>query len=72
AAVIERAKTVLAGLENSKAAGKAAVPELPLFTAVPPSAPQISPAEEALKALSPDDLSPKEALEALYKLKGLL
>ncbi|MCD8571317.1 MAG: DNA mismatch repair protein MutS [Alphaproteobacteria bacterium] len=72
AAVIERAKTVLAGLENSKAAGKAAVPELPLFTAVPPPAPQISPAEEALKALSPDDLSPKEALEALYKLKGLL
>ena len=26
----------------------------------------------ALEALSPDDLSPREALEALYRLKGTL
>ena len=31
-----------------------------------------SPAEEALAALAPDDLSPKEALDALYRLRALL
>jgi DNA mismatch repair protein MutS len=33
---------------------------------------QESPALDRLKALAPDDLSPREALEALYELKGLL
>jgi DNA mismatch repair protein MutS len=28
--------------------------------------------EHALKELDPDDLTPKQALEALYKLRGLL
>ncbi len=32
----------------------------------------ISKIEEALKTLNPDTLSPKEALEALYRLKGML
>ena len=30
-----------------------------------------SPVEEALQALDPDGLSPREALEALYRLKAL-
>jgi DNA mismatch repair protein MutS len=30
------------------------------------------PVAEALDALRPDELSPKEALEALYRLKALL
>jgi DNA mismatch repair protein MutS len=28
--------------------------------------------EEALRAVNPDELSPKEALELLYKLRGLV
>ncbi|TPW16811.1 MAG: hypothetical protein FD126_3794, partial [Elusimicrobia bacterium] len=27
--------------------------------------------EDALQAIEPDELSPREALEALYRLKGL-
>jgi DNA mismatch repair protein MutS len=28
--------------------------------------------EDALRALDPDGMSPREAMEALYRLKGLL
>jgi DNA mismatch repair protein MutS len=31
-----------------------------------------APALEALAAIDPDELTPKQALEALYRLKGLL
>ena len=31
-----------------------------------------SPAEEALRVMDPDGMSPREAMEALYRLKGLL
>ena len=41
-------------------------PQLGLFSPPPPSA-----AEEALRALNPDTLTPREALEALYRLKAL-
>jgi DNA mismatch repair protein MutS len=34
-------------------------------------APQASPAVEALAAIDPDELTPKQALEALYRLKLL-
>ena len=37
-----------------------------------PERPQPSPLEEALGALQPDELSPREALDALYRLKKLL
>ena len=37
-----------------------------LFVAAP------SAAQEALAALDPDELSPKQALEALYRLRSLL
>jgi DNA mismatch repair protein MutS len=48
--------------------------ELPLFAAagpapVAPSGP--GPVETALAALDPDGMSPREAMEALYRLKGL-
>lgn len=67
--VIDRAKAVLSTLEKS---GKTTVPaDLPLFSAAPPPPKQASPLEEALKTTNPDDLSPKEALEVLYRLKAL-
>ena len=77
--VTKRAGEVLTLLEKSdgKAGDRAAMlNELPLFAAARPkshvpaeSGP--SPAEEALAALSPDELTPKAALEILYKLKDL-
>jgi len=73
AAVIARAKEVLARLEAGKArtGGLAAdLSDLPLFAAAPPP-----PASDALRdrlaAISPDALSPREALEVVYELKGL-
>jgi len=50
---------------------------LPLFAgttrADPPPAPEeIDPLQAALAELDPDRLSPREALEALYRLKALL
>ena len=44
--------------------------ELPLFAAAPPPAPD--PLRAALEALNPDELTPKGALEALYRLRQLL
>jgi DNA mismatch repair protein MutS len=75
--VIKRAAEVLALLEKSgtKTDGAALLDELPLFAARPgayfsaESGP--SPLEEALAAINPDELTPKAALEALYKLKEL-
>jgi DNA mismatch repair protein MutS len=64
----------------------ALIEELPLFAAAMsaasprgegqgeaelPPAPAPSPVEEALAAINPDELTPKAALEALYRLKGL-
>ena len=74
----ERAADVLALLEkdDGKASdGEALLDDLPLFAAQPkaatpdPGAP--SPLEQALAAINPDELTPKAALEALYKLKDL-
>ena len=78
AAVLARAETVLALLEKAgEGGGRAAklVDDLPLFAAARPrSGPiaQPSPVEEALRAVRPDDLSPREALELVYRLHGLL
>jgi DNA mismatch repair protein MutS len=50
--------------------------DLPLFAvAAAPEATKLaepSAAEEALRAVNPDELSPKEALELLYQLRGLV
>ena len=77
AAVIQRAKDVLAQLEGSQS-GEAAstlVDDLPLFSApVPQAAPRQKPdlVKQKLEAIIPDDLSPREALEQLYALRQLL
>lgn len=66
--VIEQARRVLAELEQQPAKAPKAdsrAPQLSLF-AEPPSK-----ALAALDALDPDELTPKQALEALYKLKKL-
>ena len=57
-----------------EAAGPANLDDLPLFAAVaePAASYGPSPAEEALRALDPDGMSPREAMDALYRLKGLL
>ncbi|MDP3328875.1 MAG: DNA mismatch repair protein MutS, partial [Parvibaculum sp.] len=75
APVIARAQSVLAALEEGgdrKGAVKL-IDDLPLFsaTAKPAAIAKTSAAEEELKNLNPDELSPKEALELLYRLKAL-
>ena len=75
--VIERAKLVLARLEQEERIAPKGFEDLPLF-AVPSKAPHEKPesAEDllvaALAAINPDDLSPREAMEALYMLKAKL
>ncbi|HEY1879185.1 MAG TPA: DNA mismatch repair protein MutS, partial [Caulobacteraceae bacterium] len=74
AAVVERAREVLARLE-SEAVSHAGLDELPLFATAEPTAPAFagpSEAEKALVALDLDGMSPREALDALYRLKGML
>src|ERR1700722_11812279 len=81
-AVIREARGFLEALESQRdraeggggRRGKAAQKELPLFAAQPPQREPAPPDEirTALEALNPDDLSPKAALEALYKLRKLL
>jgi DNA mismatch repair protein MutS len=46
-------------------------PQADLFAAPEASEPQPHPVVEALDDLEPDEMSPKQALEALYKLKGM-
>lgn len=67
--VVKRAEEVLIRLEESKTKLKLVSQPLPLFMEAY-HAP--SPLEKALKALNPDDFSPKEALEELYALKRLV
>jgi DNA mismatch repair protein MutS len=74
-AVIARAKLVLARLESEDRASPRGFDDLPLFAAAPrPSPSRQAPAADevmtALAALDPDELTPREALEALYKLKA--
>jgi DNA mismatch repair protein MutS len=73
-AVIERAKLVLAQLESQdRTSARKLIDDLPLFAASARAAPPKSEMDElavALAALNPDEMSPKEALEALYALKA--
>ena len=68
--VVASAKRKLAQLEQQNIA---AGPQTDMFAqqAVAPE-PMRHPALDDLEALEPDDLTPKQALEALYKLKSLL
>jgi len=77
-AVIDRARDVLGRLEKGDAQGgeariRAIVDDLPLFAASKPveDAPD-SALAQAIEALDPDALSPREAHEALYRLKGMV
>jgi DNA mismatch repair protein MutS len=78
--VIERAKLVLAQLEAEDRISPARklIDDLPLFAATRASTPApyadagLVSLVEALAALNPDEMSPRDALEALYALKGQL
>ena len=78
AAVIDRAKLVLEALERGEREGgtrqKALIDDLPLFAVKPVvyAKPVKSRVEDRVKAVLPDELSPKEALALIYELKGLL
>ncbi|MEK1866290.1 MAG: DNA mismatch repair protein MutS, partial [Ensifer adhaerens] len=75
ASVVARAKDVLAKLEDADRKNPASqlIDDLPLFQ-VAIRREEVKPAgnskiDEALKALNPDDMTPREALDALYALK---
>jgi DNA mismatch repair protein MutS len=79
--VIARARQVLAQLEKTQGKPNSAVlEELPLFAALAPPAPEADGPQTdgsdneltaALAEIDPDALSPRDALEALYRLKAL-
>ena len=75
-AVIARARVVLEALEKGEREGGATqntlIDDLPLFASTPPPAPvkvEASPALDLLGDILPDELSPKQALDLIYKLK---
>ena len=78
ASVVARAREVLAKLEDADRKNPASqlIDDLPLFQVairreeVAKAGP--SKVEEALKSLNPDDMTPREAMEALYALKKQL
>jgi DNA mismatch repair protein MutS len=83
-AVTRRAGEILKILEEDREQGRsaAALDELPLFAAVAQSSPSAASAPpqeaeaapawlDALDNLNPDEMTPRQALEALYRLKGL-
>jgi DNA mismatch repair protein MutS len=77
-AVVERAKVVLEALEKGEREGgtrkHTLIDDLPLFSAAPVAPPKVSSRvsgiEEELAALHPDEMTPLEALRALYALKA--
>ena len=80
ASVIDRAQTVLAGLEQSETLGRVGAnrlaDDLPLFTATRLQSSlnqentEPSPLEQALADIVPDSLTPHEALDLIYRLKA--
>ncbi|MFT3997319.1 MAG: DNA mismatch repair protein MutS [Asticcacaulis sp.] len=76
--VVARAKDILERLETEKS-HQLKLDDLPLFATVQAQV-EVAAAhkhteselEKAVKALHPDDLSPREALEIIYRLKGLV
>ena len=70
--VVSRARSVLAKLEAGRDATggiAAGLDDLPLFAATADPEDSVDGLAEALSAIDPDNLSPREALEALYVLK---
>jgi DNA mismatch repair protein MutS len=75
--VVRRAASLLASLEkHGGPLGAAGAPltALPLFAGSPSNGtvPEPDPLGEALAAMEPDKMTPREALDALYRLKSLL
>ncbi|MGZ5822662.1 MAG: DNA mismatch repair protein MutS, partial [Hyphomicrobium sp.] len=78
ATVLGRAREVLALLEKSdgrKSARNDTLDELPLFAVTRAQAPPVpsgpSAVDKAVDELNPDDMTPRSALDALYRLKSL-
>ncbi len=79
-AVIARATQVLGALEKRGENDSVAklADDLPLFSAAArpagaaAAAPKISIVEDTLRGLAPDEMTPREALDALYRLRGLI
>ncbi|GAC1552148.1 MAG: DNA mismatch repair protein MutS [Beijerinckiaceae bacterium] len=74
-AVVVRAQDILGSLEASdrRRPVETLIADLPLFSHATQRAAPIAPADplrETLAAIDPDALSPREALDALYKLKA--
>jgi DNA mismatch repair protein MutS len=69
-AVIQRARRILQQLEDASRAGGA---QADLFARSAPAEPELAadPLRDALAQVNPDELSPREALELLYRLKKL-
>jgi DNA mismatch repair protein MutS len=74
--VLARAQSVLERLERSqsKSGSPGLMEELPLFAAVQNRAPERKedPVQKRLADLTPDALSPREALDLIYELKALM
>ena len=73
-AVVARARSVLAKLEAGRDATggiAAGLDDLPLFAAAPEIEEQPDALAAALSEIDPDSLTPREALEHLYRLKRL-
>ncbi|OPF94568.1 DNA mismatch repair protein MutS [Rhodopseudomonas palustris] len=77
--VVSRAKAVLAKLEaNDRGQPKTLIDDLPLFAITARAPAEAAPPSEAeqlidaVKALHPDEMTPREALDALYALKAKL
>jgi DNA mismatch repair protein MutS len=79
-AVVNRARDVLHQLEASETSGKTdkLIDDLPLFSVEVKRHPpkpvqgQESGLMAAISKINPDEMTPREALEALYRLKGLV
>ncbi|MGL5445866.1 MAG: MutS-related protein, partial [Rhabdaerophilum sp.] len=76
ASVVTRAGSILSELERADRAHPrlAAMDDLPLFRAAetPTVVDEPDPVLDALSGIEPDELSPRQAHEALYKLKAML
>ncbi|HVI51132.1 MAG TPA: DNA mismatch repair protein MutS [Candidatus Sulfotelmatobacter sp.] len=81
AAVIARSETILHSLENGEQSGAVSklADDLPLFAAAAVRSPAVAQAQSAgpsaldlaLAEVNPDELTPRQALDELYRLKGL-
>jgi len=69
-AAVKRAREVLERLESESVNTASAPAGLPLFTAAVTPPPEPSELDLALARLDVDDLSPRQALDLLYELKG--